>query len=530
MPATALPGNMGKKIADQGASHPGAVACATCHGTNGSGNDESGFPRLAGINQAYLERQLQAFRDGSTKNPVMSGMAKSLTDQEITEVAAYYASLPAKSEAKAPADVDTAAGRTLAEYGDMTARGLPACTQCHGPAGLGVGSSFPPLAGQPHKYIIAQIKAWQSGVRSGDPLNLMKHVAGLLKDDEIISVAAYYASQPLPSEKSDVTPDAAAPVSPGNKKAAHPEPETPATSGLPHHGEVEHGREPGPDGFFQPPSREAYPDGPFGVQVRLGEAIFTATNTNPVSGKHVGNKQVCQGCHQDAGRLANSAPLWASWVAYPAYRSKTKSVNTQIERVQGCFKYSMNAQGSDAGRPPSADSDTIVALMSYMYWLATGAPTGDQKMAGRGYVKLSESTEGFDPARGKQVYANKCAVCHGDSGEGQFARGQVVFPPLWGKHSYNWGAGMHKINTAAAYIKLNMPLGLASPAENRAFLTDQEAWDVAAFMNSQERPQDPRFTGNLEETTKKYHSSKYDYYGKLKKPDGKLLGDGAPIR
>jgi thiosulfate dehydrogenase len=105
-----------------------------------------------------------------------------------------------------------------------------------------------------------------------------------------------------------------------------------------------------------------------------------------------------------------------------------------------------------------------------------------------------------------------------------------VFPPLWGPHSYNWGAGMHSVKTAAAFVRLNMPFGLADPAREKALLSDQEAWDVAAFLNSQERPQDPRFKGNLAETTKKFHGGKYDYYGKLKKPDGKLLGDGAPVK
>jgi thiosulfate dehydrogenase len=205
-------------------------------------------------------------------------------------------------------------------------------------------------------------------------------------------------------------------------------------------------------------------------------------------------------------------------------------VNTQIERIQGCFKYSMNAQGSAVGHEPDADSDTIIALMSYMYWVATGAPTGDTHMAGRGYSKLPETSEGFSPARGKKVYERQCAVCHGEDGAGQFSQGEVVFPPLWGANSYNWGAGMHKISTAAEYIRLNMPLGLASAAEDRAWLSDQDAWDVAAYMNSHERPQDPRYTGNLAETAKEFHSSKYDSYGKLKKPDGKLLGDGAPVR
>ena len=166
----------GAKIARRGASHPGAVACATCHGADGGGNDEAGFPRLAGLNATYLERQLHAYKKGSNKNPVMSGMASALTDQEITEVAAYYASLQPVSHAKAPAHVVVIAGKHLAEYGDMPARGLPACVQCHGPGGLGVGATFPPLAGQPYNYMIEQFKVWQSGVRSGDPLGMMKHV------------------------------------------------------------------------------------------------------------------------------------------------------------------------------------------------------------------------------------------------------------------------------------------------------------------------------------------------------------------
>jgi thiosulfate dehydrogenase len=172
----------------------------------------------------------------------------------------------------------------------------------------------------------------------------------------------------------------------------------------------------------------------------------------------------------------------------------------------------------------------MVGLVSYAYCLATGAPTGDQRMPGRGFVKLAEPAQGFDPKRGASVYKEKCALCHGSEGEGQFAQGRVVFPPLWGANSYNWGAGMHRIDTAAAFIKLNMPPGLADPVNKKALLSDQQAWDVAAYINSRERPQDPRFSADLAETTKKFHDGKYDYYGRLKKPDGSLLGEGAPVR
>jgi thiosulfate dehydrogenase len=138
---------------------------------------------------------------------------------------------------------------------------------------------------------------------------------------------------------------------------------------------------------------------------------------------------------------------------------------------------------------------------------------------GAAIPKLDKPADGFDPERGAVVYAEHCAICHGENGEGGYAGTEMVFPPLWGEQSYNWGAGMHRIDTAAAYIKANMPLG------NYMALTDQQAWDVAAFMNSHERPQDPRFTGDLAETTEQFHGSEFDYYGKREGPDGKLLGE-----
>ena len=204
----------------------------------------------------------------------------------------------------------------------------------------------------------------------------------------------------------------------------------------------------------------------------------------------------------------------------PPDRSKTKQVDSFIERVQGCFKYSMNAQASAAGGPPAADSDTAVSLAAYSFWLAKGAPTGDDTLPGRGYPPLTETDQGFDPARGRAVYAAKCALCHGEAGKGVAnAQAGTLFPPLWGAGSFNWGAGMHKVNTAGAFIRHNMPLGLDNA------LTDQEAWDAAAYVNSHERPQDPRFTGDLQQTAERFHKSKFSLYGKAKGADGAVLGE-----
>ncbi len=253
---------------------------------------------------------------------------------------------------------------------------------------------------------------------------------------------------------------------------------------------------------FQPPPDEAIPDDEFGNMVRLGRKIFT--HTGKYAAEYVGNNQSCVNCHLDAGRLANSAPLWAAWVRYPTYRKKNQMVNTMQERIQGCFRYSMN------GTPPPADGETLKALMSYAYWMAEGAPTG-VTLPGQGYPKLDKPKLEPDYQRGADVFAHNCALCHGADGEGVRQDDQQVFPPLWGKHAFNWGAGMHRINTAAAFIRANMPLGKGGS------LSVQQAWDVAYFVNSHDRPQDPRFEGDLEATKKKFHNHQCRYGDKVGK-------------
>jgi thiosulfate dehydrogenase len=524
MPAAA-DNNPGERIATQG-SPGGTAACATCHGHNGGGDEGGAFPRLAGLNAGYLARQLRAFRDGGRDNPIMRPMAQPLTDAEVVAVSAYYAALPPASNAKPPTEVSTTIGGVLVAEGDWFNRSLPACAQCHARDGLGAGDAFPALAGQIYSYILGQIDAWATGKRTADPHGLMSPIAARLNLDEARSLAAYYAAMgvaPAPvagaTQGTGVPTDAAPLVRPGVGRA-----ETQATATGPvgpplDHGPVYPGRPQGSAGIFQPPARNRVPKDRMGEAIRLGEAIFIGTFSHPESARYVGNTQTCEGCHLDAGRLAGAAPMWAAWVAYPAFRTKNQRLNTIAERIQGCFTYSMNAPASTVGHAPEAESDTLVALQSYLYWLATGAPTGDSEMPGRGYPTLDPTPQGFDPDPGAGVYQTVCAVCHGNDGQGTWVRGELLFPPLWGAKSYNWGAGMHRIDTAAAYIRHNMPLGPATR------LSDQDAWDVAAFINAQERPQDPRFNGDLAETTRLYHASRYDYYGKRSGPDGRPLGD-----
>ena len=241
---------------------------------------------------------------------------------------------------------------------------------------------------------------------------------------------------------------------------------------------------------FTPPPESEIPKNEFGDMIVLGKNIFV--NTQQYAKSYVGNGMNCSNCHLDNGRKADSAPLWAAYGLYPAYRKKTGQVDTIGSRIQGCFRYSMN------GTPPPLDSKEMTALVTYHYWLAKGAPTG-VKLPGQGYLALAKPPLDPDITRGAEVYKNNCALCHGANGEGAQANGSFAFPPLWGKDSFNWGAGMHRIDTAAGFIKANMPYGRGG------MLTDQQAWDVAIFMNSHERPKDPRAKGNITQARDQFH-------------------------
>ena len=215
----------GNKLAHQGRT--GVTACIACHGANGEGNPAAGIPRLAGLNAGYIAKQLAdyardmppggvviapiardyqktprvnddltVFSPGLRHDPIMSPLAKALTRVEIAQLAAYFASLPFTATPVA------APFQTLERGADLALRGkpeyqLPACVSCHAPDGEGFGADFPPLAGQPAAYIIAQLDRWQTNQRDNDPLGLMRAVAEQLTDGDKQNVAAYYANRSL---------------------------------------------------------------------------------------------------------------------------------------------------------------------------------------------------------------------------------------------------------------------------------------------------------------------------------------------
>ena len=265
---------------------------------------------------------------------------------------------------------------------------------------------------------------------------------------------------------------------------------------------------------FVPRDESAIPDDELGRQIRLGKTIFT--DTARAAPGFVGNDLKCSNCHLDAGRRADASPLWGAYGMFPQFRAKNGHVNTFAERLRECFMYSMN------GRAPAYGGPELTALESYAAFLARGAPIG-VRLPGQGYPKLDKPGQAPDRERGKAVFTANCALCHGDDGAGRKAGDEVLFPPLWGPRSYNWGAGMARINNAAAFIKANMP------QNQPGLLTLQQAWDVAAYIDGKPRPQDPRYAGSAAETRRRFQNDPQSLYGL--KVDGQVLGgDGPPRR
>ena len=179
----------------------GAAPCMACHGVDGAGQEAAGNPRLAGLDAAYLQKQLDDFASGARESTVMKPTATALGEDERRALALYYSKLPlppALAKPVTPMPAADSVGALLATRGDWS-REVPGCVQCHGPGGIGVGAHFPPLAGQPAVYIATQLKAWQNGSRHNDPLQLMQHLSKALSAQEVDAVATWFAAQPLPA-------------------------------------------------------------------------------------------------------------------------------------------------------------------------------------------------------------------------------------------------------------------------------------------------------------------------------------------
>ena len=221
---------------------------------------------------------------------------------------------------------------------------------------------------------------------------------------------------------------------------------------------------------FAPPSPETIPESQLGEQIRLGYEIVV--NTQEYARAYVGNRLNCTNCHLDGGLNPNAASFVGLAAVYPEYRARSARVNTLADRINECVERSLN------GRAFPPDSSKLQAIVAYMTWLSRGVPSG-ATVSWRGLHRI-ESRRPLDSGNGKKVFASKCAFCHGSDGQGTMAA-----PPVWGPQSYTIGAGMARVSVAAAFIKSNMPRSWGWS------LSDDDAYDVAAYINAQPRPDFP---------------------------------------
>lgn len=192
------------------------------------------------------------------------------------------------------------------------------------------------------------------------------------------------------------------------------------------------------------------------------------------------NGMNCQNCHLDAGTKTYGNNYGSVASTYPKFRARSGSEENIYKRVNDCFERSLNGKALDTlGKE-------MQAIKAYITFLGSNVKKGE-KAKGSGFKDLAYLDRAADPIKGKQVYIQKCQSCHQANGEGTLnADGtEYAFPPLWGKNSYNDGAGLYRISNFAKYVKYNMPLGAT---HNNTQLMDEEAWDLAAYVNSQPRP------------------------------------------
>jgi cytochrome c553 len=182
------------------------LACAPCHGRQGEGTNNDYFPRLAGKPAGYLMNQLVAFRNGRRRYPPMNYLLEYLPDAYLQKIADYFAALRPPAVQQATADASAALlarGRLLVSEGDQ-ARGVPACSGCHGPKLTGMEPAIPGLVGLRASYISAQLGAFRYGTRTAAEPDCMQLVAASLTESDVTAVAAWLASVPLPADPSPV--------------------------------------------------------------------------------------------------------------------------------------------------------------------------------------------------------------------------------------------------------------------------------------------------------------------------------------
>ncbi|MES2409844.1 MAG: c-type cytochrome [Bacteroidota bacterium] len=235
--------------------------------------------------------------------------------------------------------------------------------------------------------------------------------------------------------------------------------------------------------FWKPAPIDSIADMFLKEQIEYGKELIahTAKYLGPNgSVKKITNGMNCNNCHLDAGTKAWGNNYGSVYSMYPKMRARSGQVENLYKRISDCMERSLNGQTLEE------DSKEIKAMIAYIEYIGKNVPKSKEAIAA-GIYNLEYLERAADPIKGKALYNTTCAKCHQANGQGVLApdKSEYTYPPLWGNNSYNQGAGLYRISRFAGYIKYNMPQG--ATYENPQ-LTDEEAWDIAAYVETQPRP------------------------------------------
>ena len=465
--------------------------CGSCHTPRGiafqekalSDEGSSGKHYLAGETVEHwralslrnlwtVEDTVQLLKTGQNRFATVAGnmadvihhSTQHFSDDDLTAIARYLKSLP---PGKDDLPMPSVAHAPAAPPADLfTSRGglgyMQFCSDCHRSDGAGVKGLFPPLAGNPSiasnnptSLLHITLTGWETAQTAAHPRVYTMPGFARLADQEIAEILSFVRTR----WGNEGTPISAAQV---KKLRDQLNPATTDSSA------------------FETPRLADLLAAPNAEQVVRGMRLHLQTKA--LLPDNVGNALNCTSCHLNAGTVADGSPFVGVSAFFPSYAPRAGKEVTLEERINGCFRRSMD------GKPLPVASADMQAMVAYFDWMKMNTVAGD-KVAGRGVGKVDPAIVP-DPVNGKVIYAQQCAVCHGDNGQGlKQADGSFVYPPLWGDESFNIGAGMARTYTAAAFVKRNMPIGFHEKFPlGQGGLSDQEAVDVAEYFSHQPRP------------------------------------------
>ncbi|KMM78290.1 c-type cytochrome [Pseudomonas deceptionensis] len=465
--------------------------CGSCHTPRGIAFQEKAMSDAGSSGKHYLagetveewralslrnlwtvEDTVQLLKTGQNRFATVSGnmadvihhSTQHFTDADLTAIASYLKSLPpGKDDLPMPA---VAVEPVKAPDTLFTSRGglgyTQFCADCHRPDGGGVKGMFPPLNGNPGitaanptTLLHITLTGWKTPQTAAHPRVYTMPGFARLADSEVAEILSFVRST-WGNDAPAITPAQVA------KMRKQLDPQTTD------------------DTAFVTPRLANLLSAANADQVVRGMRLHLQTKA--LLPDNVGNALNCTSCHLNAGTVADGSPFVGVSAFFPGYAPRAGKEVTLEERINGCFRRSMD------GKPLPVASPDMQAMVAYFDWMKMNTVAGD-KVAGRGVGKVDPNIKP-DPENGKVVYAQQCAVCHGDNGEGlKHADGSFVFPPLWGDESFNIGAGMARTYTAAAFVKRNMPIGFHEKFPlGQGGLSDQEAVDVAQYFSHQPRP------------------------------------------